>query len=155
MAFRNTSPPSEKTSALSDADCTALVKVKGYSGAAKSNDLDQIKRVASSFAREEGRDPNALWYVPNLRRDIDPGQRSLALEGREDDLTSFADLFQGCLIDTRDLFALRQQAALERLSAVDAREQLKRASRRYVVQMTRPGSLHSGRHRCRKSLRHP
>lgn len=118
---------------VSDADWIALVEVKGYSGAAKSNDLDQIKRAGSAFARDEGRDPDALWYLPNLQRDIDPGQRGLALEGREEDLSSFAELFQGCLIDTRDLFSLRQLVVLGKLPAADARERLKQALGRFVA----------------------
>lgn len=68
-----------------------------------------------------------------MQRDIDPGQRGLALEGREEDLDSFSELFQGCLIDTRDLFGLRQLVALGKLPGADAREQLKQALGRYVA----------------------
>lgn len=116
---------------VSEGDWTALVEVKGYQGAAKSNDLSQVTRAAAIYAAKEGKLPEALWYVPNPQRDVAPGARNLALAGREDDLIAFADDHNGCLIDTRDLFALRQRVANGTTSPEDARQELKSASGRY------------------------
>lgn len=118
---------------VSDGDWTALVEVKGYTGAAKSNDLSQVTRAAVFYAISEGKAPDALWYVPNPERETAPASRNVALVGREDDLTAFADDHRGCLIDTRDLFALRQRVVNGATSAEDARQELKSASGRYTA----------------------
>lgn len=117
----------------SDGDWTALVEVKGYGGAAKSNDIQQLSAAAAAYAAAESRVPDALWYVVNSYREMDPSQRALPLVGREDDLESFAENQNGCLIDTRDLFTLRQRVALGELPAEDARELLKAATARFSM----------------------
>lgn len=76
---------------VSDGDWIALVEVKGYGGGAKSNDLQQVTGASTAFAASEGRAPDSLWYVVNAFREDDPGQRSVALVSRDDDLTSFAE----------------------------------------------------------------
>lgn len=118
---------------MTDGNWTALVEVKGYVGAAKSNDLNQVTRAAVAFAMTERRAPDALWYVPNPERNTDPGQRAVALAGREDDLTAFAENHDGCLIDTRELFRLRQDMATGQMSAEDARAVLKSARGRLTL----------------------
>lgn len=118
---------------VTDGSWTALVEVKGYAGAAKSNDLSQVTRAAMTYAMTEQRTPDALWYVPNLERNADPAQRAVALAGREDDLTAFADDYHGCLIDSRELFRLRQSVALGQMTAEDAREVLKAARGRLAL----------------------
>lgn len=115
-----------------DGAWTALVEVKGYSGAAKSNDLSQVTRAAVAYAATEGRAPDALWYVPNAERETDPAQRMSALAGREEDVLAFGSNNDGCLIDTRDLFALRRRVAQGVTEPADAREELKRARGRYT-----------------------
>lgn len=117
---------------VTDGEWTALAEVKGYTGAAKSNDLTQVTRAAVAYAMTEQREPDALWYIPNPERTTDPAQRALALVAREDDLTAFGRNHQGCLIDTRDLFALRQRVATGIITAHNARRELKRASGRYI-----------------------
>lgn len=116
---------------VSEGDWTALVEVKGYGGAAKSNDLGQVTRAAVIYAMNERKEPDALWYVPNPERGTAPSSRGVALAGREDDLNAFADNHHGSLIDTRDLFALRQRVANRTTSPEDAREELKSAAGRY------------------------
>lgn len=116
---------------VSDGEWTALVEVKGYAGAAKSNDLSQVTRAAVFYAISEGKAPDALWYVPNPERETAPASRNVALVGREDDLAAFADDHHGCLIDTRDLFVLRQRVVDGTTSAEDARQELKTATGRY------------------------
>lgn len=119
---------------VSEGDWTALVEVKGYGGAAKSNDLGQITRAAVIYAMNEHKEPDALWYVPNPERGTAPSSRGVALAGRDDDLAAFADNHHGSLIDTRDLFALRQRVADGTTSPEDAREELKSATGRYSAQ---------------------
>lgn len=118
---------------VSDGDWVALVEVKGYVGAAKSNDLQQLSSAAIAYAAAEGRAPDALWYVVNSFRNDDPSQRPRALDNRDDDLDGFAEHHGGGLIDTRDLFALRQNVVLSRVSGDDARALLKAMTGRFVV----------------------
>ncbi|MFJ8896643.1 hypothetical protein ACIRCZ_18820 [Leifsonia sp. NPDC102414] len=138
---------------VTDANWVALVEVKGYTGAAKSNDLYQLGAAATAYASHEKGGPDALWYVVNTFREIDPSQRPTALADRSDDLQAFADSNGGCLIDTRDLFVLRQRVALGKLDPADARSLLRSASHvgsgRFSVTFEgedrRPGSLAADR----------
>lgn len=114
-----------------DGDWTALVEIKGYSGSAKSNDLDQVRRAAHSFGIRERREPDALWYIPNVERDTDPRMRGQALAGRDGELHNFGESWNGCLIDTRDLFVLRQAVASGAKSSDQARQELKAARGRF------------------------
>jgi hypothetical protein len=116
---------------VTDGDWTALVEVKGYAKSAKSGDLLQLTSTVGAYAATTGRAPDALWYVPNIERDLPPEQRSTALDSREDDLQDFADAHNGSLIDTRELFSLRQKVALGQLSQVEARDALKVAAARF------------------------
>ena len=118
---------------VSDGVWTVLVEVKGYTGAAKSNDLQQLTAAATMYGIAEGKPADALWYVVNAFRELDPAQRAEALAGREEDLEAFADSHNGCLIDTRDLFALRQEVALGKLDAAIARDSLKGARARFTA----------------------
>lgn len=112
---------------VSDADWVALVEVKGYTRAARSNDLMQVGGAATAYAAETGATPDATWYIPNGYRGDNPGQRPDALEGREDDVHAFAENLDGCIIDTRDLFKLRQLVGVGSLQASQARILLKEA----------------------------
>lgn len=114
-----------------DGNWTALVEVKGYGGAAKSNDLSQVTRAAMLYGITEQRAPDALWYIPNTEREVDPAQRALPLASRQDELTAFAGDYHGCLIDTRELFALRQQVATGAKTPAAARAELRNATERY------------------------
>lgn len=116
---------------VSDGEWTALVEVKGYEKGAKSNDLDQVKRASVTYARAEGREPDALWYIPNAQRDVDPSQRDEALAGWNEALASFGEMFHGCLIDSRDLFDLRQRVVLGTMTPEAARAELRSAIGRY------------------------
>ena len=112
---------------------TALVEVKGYTKTAKSRDLLQTGSVVASYAATEGRPPNALWYVPNTERLTAPGQRVQVLRGRDEDVETFRESFNGCVVDTRELFALRQQVALGSMQKDQARQALKDAAGRFQV----------------------
>jgi hypothetical protein len=108
----------------------ALVEVKGYNGAAKSNDLQQIAAAAVTFAIDHGKAPAALWYIPNAQRATDPAQRTLALAGRDDDVAAFGSQHQGCLIEARDLFMLRQRVACDEMTTEAARALLRSSTGR-------------------------
>lgn len=112
---------------------TALVEVKGYAGAAKSNDLQQLNGAAVAYAATTGSQADALWYVVNAHREADPAQRETALGAREEDLETFAEYSSGSLIDTRDLFALRQIVATDQMSKEAARAALMSAGARFVA----------------------
>ena len=112
---------------------TALVEVKGYAGAAKSNDLQQLNGAAVAYAASTGSQADALWYVVNAYRDADPAQRETALGSREDDLATFAEYSSGSLIDTRELFVLRQLVATNQMSKEAARAALMSAGARFVA----------------------
>lgn len=114
-----------------DGNWVALVEVKGYRGAAKSNDLQQVTAAGTQYGLSTGSASNALWYVPNAFREVDPAQRETALANRDEDLAAFGEHHHGCLIDTRDLFTLRQRVALGELEPDVARESLKKATQRY------------------------
>jgi hypothetical protein len=114
-----------------DGAWTALVEVKGYAGSAKSGDLLQVTSTVGAYAAAKGREPDALWYVPNVERDLSPDQRATPLAAREDDLHAFAEAHHGCLIDTRELFILRQMVATGALTQERARELLKQATGRF------------------------
>lgn len=112
----------------------ALAEVKGYTGAAKSNDLHQITAAASTYSAENGAQPDALWYVVNVDRELDPAQRETPLSSREEDLESFAEHSSGTLIDTRELFTLRQLVAMDQIAPEKARELLMNADARFLAQ---------------------
>jgi len=117
-----------------DGDWTALVEVKGYAGSARSNDLLQVTSTVAAYAVATGRLPDALWYIPNVERGLPPSQRSSPLAGREDDLHEFSESHHGCLIDTRELFALRQSVATGAVTQETARELLKQATGRFKAE---------------------
>lgn len=123
---------------------TALVEVKGYAGAAKSNDLQQLNGAAAAYAADTGSQADALWYVVNAYRESDPAQRETALGSREDDLATFAEYSSGSLIDTRELFALRQLVATDQMSKEDARAALMSSGARFVAPSGEPVATENG-----------
>lgn len=123
---------------VSDGAWVALVEVKGYAGAAKSNDLMQITGSVPSYMMETAAPPDALWYVVNAYRNDDPSGRPNVLAGREDDIASFGGTHQGLVIDTRDLFALRQLVVAGSITAEEARATLRTATGRFTQAVQRP-----------------
>jgi len=116
-----------------DGDWVSLVEVKGYSAAAKSNDLFQAANAVPPYVLREQRMPDAIWYVVNAYRASDPSQRPAALGAREEDLATFGEVNKGCLMDTRDLFRIHQRVTLELLSKDEARHLLRSARGRLVL----------------------
>ncbi|MGG7453053.1 hypothetical protein ACQ3HE_19315 [Plantibacter auratus] len=110
---------------VSDSAWTAVVEVKGYTGAAKSNDLMQVQRAMTMYAATEKKLPDAAWYVVNTYREMDPSQRPEPLAERPEDVADFADSSDGTVLDTRELFKLWRSVRAGELHADEARTVLR------------------------------
>lgn len=82
---------------------TALVEVRGYKKGAAVNDLLRIGRFMRLFAQEEGRPPDASWYVVNHFIDQNPDEREAVLASNSAEVKTFAE-DGGLVIDTVVLF---------------------------------------------------
>jgi hypothetical protein len=100
---------------------TAIVEVRGYIRGAKTSDLQRLARAARGFERRTGRDPDARWYIVNHNFAQPPGVRRPVLAGSESDVSEFA-IDNGCVIDTRELFRLRESVRRGLMSSEQARE---------------------------------
>ncbi|KQP55886.1 hypothetical protein ASF51_12130 [Agreia sp. Leaf283] len=116
---------------VSDGKWVAIVEVKGYTKAGKSNDLQQVNKAAKTFARTTGRDADAIWLVVNSFREMDPAQRPLLIPDRPDEIATFAEDDHGLIIDTRDLFKLWQAVTTGALDASAARAHLRASIGRF------------------------
>lgn len=105
-------------------DWIALVEVKGYTKGAKINDLNQITKAAATFALG-GRQADALWYVVNANRMIDPAVREIPLQSDPDSVNSFAIAWNLRVIDTTELFQLHRSVQDGVIALVDAQAQLR------------------------------
>lgn len=110
-----------------DDEWIALVEVKGYGKAAKSNDLLAFTKYVARY----GRAPGSCWYIVNQFCGSDPSERPVALAGREEELATFADAANGAVIDTAELFKLWAAVARRELSPADGRLALVEARGRY------------------------
>lgn len=100
---------------------TALVEVKGKNRATSANEVgSSFRRPCSRFAEENGRQPDALWFVSNSERQKDPSSRKRPLETSGPDLKDFSD-DGGLLIWSVDLFRLIRAVDLDEISVEDAR----------------------------------
>ncbi len=106
---------------------TAIVEVRGYNRGAKTSDLQRIARAARGFEKRTGHEPHARWYIVNYNLTQPPPQRRPVLAGAESDVSEFA-LDNGCVIDTRDLFRLRESVRRSALTAEQGRQALKTCS---------------------------
>jgi hypothetical protein len=94
----------------------------------------QVAKAVETFILREGRAPDARWYVVNQSYLTPPSQRQPPLRGSPD-VESFA-VMGGLVIDTRDLFRLREAVRARELTAEAARESLR--STKGVYSYTRP-----------------
>lgn len=86
-----------------DPNWICLTEVKGYSRGAKSNDVTQVAmNPAVKFAADNGRAPDKLWHVVNVRIETSPEQRGKTFSDPETVLATFTKQ-GGLVIDTRDL----------------------------------------------------
>jgi hypothetical protein len=113
---------------------TALAEVKGYSGGARSNDLMKFGRYWVRYIEEEGRRPDAGWYVVNQFLGDDPSTRRPILSGNEIALSTFRDDYNGLAIDTAHLFRLWMAVKDGRLTAAEARSRLMQTRGRFTFE---------------------
>lgn len=121
---------------LVDGSWTAIAEVKGYTGAAKSNDLMRVQRAVAVYAAVEGKLPEAVWYIVNAHLGMDPSQRPEPLAAQPDVVAEFAENSDGTVLDTRELFKLWRAVQMDEITAESARLLLKgsRGYFRYIQQ---------------------
>ncbi|MEO9322089.1 hypothetical protein ABFT23_01280 [Nocardioides sp. C4-1] len=102
----------------------ALAEVRGYGGGAKVSDLMRIDRFVLRYALAEGKPPSARWYVVNQLLNSDPGTRQAPLTSNPEEVAAFAES-GGMVLDTRDLFRLREAVLRGDVDPGDARARLK------------------------------
>lgn len=107
----------------------ALGEVRGYARGAQLNDLLRLTRFVTRFVRDEGREPDATWYVVNQMLATDPATRPLPLEANPEEVETFAE-DGGLILDTRELFALRMKVRQGQIGAEEARRLLRGARKR-------------------------
>ena len=90
---------------LPGTEWTAIVEVRGYKGGASVNDLLRIQRFATRYAVDEGKAPDACWYVVNQLMGRDPAERRPPLASNPEELRSFGD-GGGVVADTTEIFQL-------------------------------------------------
>jgi hypothetical protein len=110
---------------------TAITEVRGYKDGAQTNDLLRIGRFAVLYAKDEGRIPEASWYVVNQFKDEAPRSRDQALASTPDDLKTFADA-GGLVIDTRDLLRLWLAVQAGSVTSSEAQSRLMGATGRFA-----------------------
>lgn len=112
---------------VADGGWVCLAEVKGYARrGAKAGDLLQLGKAVEQFVLRERQLPDARWYVVNAPFDTPPGLRPRPLAGSPD-LEVFAEA-GGLIIDTRDLFRLREAVRGGDLDAEGARRRLREAT---------------------------
>ena len=112
---------------VSDGSWACVAEVKGYPRRnAKANDLMQVDRAVRRFRDNQGRWPDAKWYVVNQSFETPPPERQRPLRGSPE-VSGFAE-DGGLIIDTRDLFRLREAVRAGALTKGAARELLKNAT---------------------------
>jgi hypothetical protein len=111
---------------------TALVEIKGYSGGAKSNDLQKFGRYWLQYFKDEGKEPDAGWYIVNQFLQDDPSARRPILLGNDAALSTFIADNNGLAIDTADLFRLWMAVKEQRLTAEEARSRLMQTRGRFT-----------------------
>jgi len=102
-----------------------LIEVRGYKHGAQMNDLLRISRFVSRYQQDNaGIPPNAAWYIANHDLATDPGQRQLALTSNSTEVGTFAETFNGLVIDTTVLFKLWMDVLSGKLNTEEARRTL-------------------------------
>ncbi|WP_320069882.1 hypothetical protein [Micromonospora sp. RTGN7] len=110
---------------VSHGNWVALAEVKGYGRrrTAKTNDLQQVQRAVVRYVLSEQKEPNARWYVVNQMAGSDPASRPRPLASSPEDVTTFAK-DGGLVIDTAELFKLREGVRSGDISSEEARNLL-------------------------------
>lgn len=109
----------------------ALVEVRGYKGGAQLSDLARVTRFVRRYRDETDRWPPAVWYVVNQLAGRDPEARQPVLSSQPAELEEWADANGGLAVDTTDLFRLVVAVDEGKVSASEARQQLRDARVRF------------------------
>jgi hypothetical protein len=83
----------------------ALGEAKGFSKGVSETGLVSLHRWTSFYVQDEGKLPDRQWYIANSFLGEDPSTRPIALQGRDDVVTTFA-AGNGLIFDCRALFIL-------------------------------------------------
>lgn len=111
---------------ITDSDWTCLAEVKGYAKrAAKAGDLLQLGKAVEAYILRESRLPDARWYIVNQLLASPPDERPRPLQGSPD-LDAF-EATGGLVVDTRDLFRIREAVRRGDLEAEVVRSLLRDA----------------------------
>lgn len=105
----------------------ALAEVRGYASGAKVSDFQRIGRFAEHYIRTAGKEPSARWYIVNHNLNMDPSARPAVLAGSVEDITIFGES-GGLVIDTRVLFAIRDQVRAGIAEPENARQAIREAT---------------------------
>lgn len=120
-------PPGDRREDLrlstADSDWRAIVEVRGYKRGAALVDLQRLGRFRARYVRDEGVEPDAMWYIVNQFVGQNPGERPAALASNPDDVDEFS-LLGGLIIDTVELFRLWRRVVVEGLAMEEARSAL-------------------------------
>lgn len=92
-----------------DPDWVSLAEIRGYKNGARMADLLRIPRFVMRYFKDENREPSAAWYVVNHFSGQDPSTRPLPLEANPAEVEAFGEDHAGLVIDTKDLFTLRER----------------------------------------------
>ena len=116
-----------------DSDFVAVVEVRGYTGGAKANDLMRLVKFHGLFRQDESRAPSALWYLVNHFLETPPSERPSVLASNEDEVESFAEDWNGLVIDTCDLFRLLDRVASRQEDGEDSRRLITESRGRLTI----------------------
>jgi hypothetical protein len=122
-----------RASPLDRPEWVALVEVKGYTRSlGKADDLLNLTgRFGRRFRTDQGRDPDAFWYVVNHEMGTDPAARRPILGGSDKEVESFGAI-GGLAIDTVDLFRLWRDVVKGGLTQAEAQALLAGSTGRLV-----------------------
>lgn len=113
---------------VTDGAWTALAEVKGNAKRyAQTSVFLQIGSAVETYVQRNGTVPDARWYVVNQAHATPPSARARPFPDGPSDLRMFASR-GGLVIDTRDLFRLRETVRAGDLTAIEARRLLKGAT---------------------------
>lgn len=107
----------------------ALVEVRGYVRGAQLNDLLRLGRFVVRFARDEGHEPSAVWYVVNQFIGSDPSTRPLPLGSNPTEVETFGE-DGGVVIDSADLFIALMRVRRGEWTASEARARMRASGAR-------------------------
>jgi hypothetical protein len=124
-----------RVSEPADPGWTNITEVKGYSGGARSSDLQRLSNYAELYRTRTERLPDTRWYVVNHALTDPPAGRTEVLAGADDHVDLFAEV-GGLVIDTRILFSLVRDVELGLREAETVRQHMRQGTGRLILGTT-------------------